>query len=1160
MYKNTIYLVFKHKTNTATFARYIITNKDIVSKMRISTFCTIVIYMCFLSIYTTKSQTHAQIQKNIEKFTLKGIVTDESGTPLIGVSIKNIKNGNGVITDINGNFEIKTFFGDRWNISYVGMVSENISINKKSFLQILLKENPQTLDEVVVTGYSKVNSRVFVGSMSKISSKEFDKLPQIDVSKLLEGKAPGLNIHNVSNTFGVAPKVNIRGGGSINGNIQPLWVVDGSVVEDIVVLNNEELTSGDAITLVSSTIAGLNVADIESIAVLKDASATSLYGARGMNGVIVVTSKSGKRKEGLNVSYDFTTSFRRKPSYSQFSMMNSYETMQIYNEMENKGLFSMNESLYGRRGGIYHIMYNLIDSYDGKNFGLENTIESKHNFLNKAALLNTDWFDKLYTNSLTQNHSLSFSYGGEKSATYASLSYYKDPGETIAEKISRFTTYLKSSYFFDDTFKISTSINVNLRDQYAPGTFPRIKNIESGAYKRDFDINPFNYALNTSRTLRPYNDNGDYEYYRNDWAPFNIIKEYNLNKMNISVSDVRFTIDGEWHPIKNMSITALFNTRHLSSSISHNIGEESNVILSHKANKSFLEKLNNIYLFKNDNNNDVVTIPIGGIYNKTSRSLGSYLGRLSADYIHNWGDHRIKLFSFGEIKMSDVKSDYFKGYGIGYENANAIITHPVIFEKTLNEGEQYFSLRDQHDRSVAFSGSITYDYKNRYVMNLVANYEGSNASGTGKNIRWLPTWNIGTKWNIDSENFFKKVKKYWNQLALRMSYGLVAKMNSEAINSLSVYDSKLTFRKEIDNREQAIYIKHLENQDLTWEKMYEFNIGTDMSFFDDRLNLTFDLFSRNSFDLIDLVRTSGIGGQYYKWANFGDMKTNGFDFSLNTVNIKSKNFNWETQTVFSYYNQEITRLLNSPNTFDMVSGNGRGNIEGFPRGGLYSFEFLGLTDRGLPQFYFGNLPDNGNKTFSISGANFYDTVHNRSYLLYEGPIEPFITASIGNTFNWNNWTLSFFISSQIGNKIRISPTFDPEYNDLNVFSTEYRNRWIVKGDEMTRNVPVIPGYDLYSLIGIQNIERAYNTYNYSNQNVADGSFVRFKNISLGYTFPPKFCKMINVKKASVHANANNLFLIYADKRLQGRDPEFVSSGGVASPAPQTYSLSFHINF
>ena len=190
----------------------------------------------------------------------------------------------------------------------------------------------------------------------------------------------------------------------------------------------------------------------------------------------------------------------------------------------------------------------------------------------------------------------------------------------------------------------------------------------------------------------------------------------------------------------------------------------------------------------------------------------------------------------------------------------------------------------------------------------------------------------------------------------------------------------------------------------------------------------------------------------------------------------------------------------------------------------------------------------------------YDTRYNRSYLVYNGPVDPYITTGLSNVIQFKNWELAVFLSGQIGNKVRLAPTFDPEYGDLNVFTTRYRERWLTKGDENRTHIPVIPGADLIGLVGRQNIERAYNAYNYSDVNVVDGSFIRMKSISLTYRIPVKVCERLSLKSASVNVQLQNPFLIYADRKLNGRDPEFVSSGGVATPIQRTYSLSINTTF
>jgi len=385
-------------------------------------------------------------------------------------------------------------------------------------------------------------------------------------------------------------------------------------------------------------------------------------------------------------------------------------------------------------------------------------------------------------------------------------------------------------------------------------------------------------------------------------------------------------------------------------------------------------------------------------------------------------------------------------------------------------------------------------------------------------------------------------------------------MNEAAVNASAVYRNALTPRQHLADRENQLDILHLENRDLTWEKMVEWNAGLELGLWDNRISATLDFYARNSYDLIDLVATSGVGGQYYKYANFGDMRTQGVELGLHTVNVKTSDFKWSTSFTFSAMHQEVTRLLNAPTAFDMVAGRGRGNIVGFSRGSLFSFNYDGLDINGLPTFHFGRYPTNSGEYSHIAGADFSDTQYNKTYLRYHGPIEPQITGGLSNTLSWKQWELSVFFTMQAGNKIRLNPTFDPSFADLNVFSTRYRDRWLNPGDELRTDVPVLPSQALIEQVGRENIERAYNTYNYSQEMVADGSFVRLKNVALAYRLSESVAKKLSFSSATVRLNVTNPLLIYADPRLHGQDPEYYRSGGVALPTPRQVTLSLSLGF
>ncbi len=1095
--------------------------------------------------------------------TVTGTICNEQGEPLIGAYVHVVETKAKAVTDVDGRFTVKAAVGQTLQASYIGMLTQQVKIGKRQ-LNIVLKDDSRQVDEVVVTGYQNIRNRVYTGAATSVKMDDIKLEGIADVSRMLEGRVPGLSIQNVSGTFGSAPRINIRGGASIIGNVQPLWVIDGAVYEDLVHLSLDQLASGDAVTLISSAVSGLNPSDIQDIQVLKDASATSVYGARALNGVIVITTKSGRRESPLRVSYSTENTVRLKPRYGDFDLLNSQETMSIYQEMNDKGYFGISNSLYGRRSGIYYQLYKGVSTINPATgtYYLPNTPEARADFLRKREYANTNWFDLLFTMKPITNHMITLSGGGKNTATYASIGFYHDGGWTVADKVSRLTANVKNTFYINDKFTATLSAQGNIRSQKAPGTLPQRKNNTLGVFERDFDINPFSYALGTSRTLRPYNEDGSLEYYRNNWAPFNIFNEYANNKMNIDVLDFKIQGEATYRLNDDIALKALLSTRQAYTSTTHEIHEGSNVVKAFRANENPFVAQQNIYLVHDKDNpllQPKVGLTHGGLLNKTEASLKSLLARIAFDFDKRIGQHDLKAFAFTEVRSAERTVNPFQGYGIQYDRGNQVYTNPLIFEKLANEGTNYFNYHKRNDRGVTFSVNGTYGYAGKYVFNAVFNCEGSNTSGKGARALWLPTWNVGAKWNIDQEAFMKEYRTI-SRLALRASYGLTAKMNEEAINANAIYKSGIVNRHYFNDRENKLDILHLENRDLTWEKMYELNIGLELGLFNNRISTTLDVYQRNTFDLIDLVRTSGVGGQYYKYANFGDMRTRGMELGVHTKNIVTDSFSWSTSLTLSAMDQEITRLLNAPNAFDMVAGRGRGNIVGYPRGSLFSFNFQGLNNNGLPTFNFGRYPASQGELTNIAGADFLDAQYAKSYLLYHGPIEPRVIGGLSNTLKYKGWELSFFLTMQAGNKIRLNPTFDPEFGDLNVFSKSYYNRWLNPGDEFKTNVPVLPSQELIAKVGKENIERAYNTYNYSQQMVADGSFVRMKNISLAYDIPENFLKKVRLRSMNLRLNVTNPFLIYADKKLKGQDPEYYKSGGVSLPTPKQYTVTLNIGF
>ena len=294
---------------------------------------------------------------------VKGLVTEADGTPIIGASV--IVKGHssvGVATNLDGRFSLNVPSGaNTLIVSFMGLKTQEVNMQGKKELKIVLQDDNNVIQDVVVTGMSKVDKRLFTGAATKISGDKSKMDGIADVSRALEGKAAGVSVQNVSGTFGSAPKVRVRGATSIYGASKPLWVVDGVVMDDVVEVSADALASGDATTLISSAIAGLNADDIESFQVLKDGSATSIYGARAMAGVIVITTKKGHA--GVSrISYTGEYTYRLKPNYNQFNIMNSQQQMSVYREMEQKGWLELASLSNASSSGIYGKMYSLVNS------------------------------------------------------------------------------------------------------------------------------------------------------------------------------------------------------------------------------------------------------------------------------------------------------------------------------------------------------------------------------------------------------------------------------------------------------------------------------------------------------------------------------------------------------------------------------------------------------------------------------------------------------------------------------------------------------------------------------------------------------------------------------------------------------------------------------
>lgn len=1088
--------------------------------------------------------------------TVSGTVKDADGKPLPNATVRiagtNMVMGSGVNGEysLTGNIRPEA----KLEVSFLGMETASVTIGTQRNINVTLRVATQTLDDVVVTGMVSTDKRLFTGATDQLKGEEIKLDGIADVSRALEGRSAGVSVENVSGTFGAAPRIRIRGATSILGSSKPLWIVDGVEQASVADVSSDDLSSGDMLTLISSAVAGLNADDIESFQILKDGSATSIYGAKAMAGVIVITTKRGK-SGAAKINYTGELSTRLIPSYKQYDVMNSQDQMGLYKELANKGWLDISRVMRTRNSGIYGQMYEQINTYDPVTggFALQHTTQAMTRYLQQAEYRNTDWFEHLFNNSVTQTHSVSITSGTDKARNYISMSVMTDPGWYKRSEVNRYTFNANTSYKVRPNVEILLLGNASYRQQEAPGSLKQDVGTTYGEVKRDFDINPFSYAMNTSRTLSPYED-----HVRN-YAPFNIDNELDNNYLQYNVLTARFQGEIKWKPIAGLELGALASLSYTSSSIQYHITENSNIVGGYNADYDATVRARNLFLYTDPEIPGAIPVsvlPNGGIYSKTEHRMKNYDVRAHGTYnkIFN-GVHILNLYGAMELSSTTRNNDTFEGYGLMYDYGQYAFYDYRMFKKMSESNSQYYNLSNRIRRNMAYIGVATYSYRGKYTINGTIRYEGTNRLGEDRSARWLPTWNIAGAWNVHEEEFMQPISDIVNLLKIKASYSLTADAGPSSVtNSTEIIRSTVRWKPLSSQQEIGLYINQAANHNLTYEKKHEFNIGFESVLFDSRISLGMDFYVRNNFDLIGPVITQGGSGEIRRYANIADMKSKGIEVTLSTQNINTQNFRWITDFTFAYNKNKITSLITPTNLMNLVRGTSY-SLEGYPVGALFSIPFAGLDSNGLPTFIIdGELVDQSNYSkISFSTSSNLDKI-----LKYEGPGEAPYEGGINNTFRYKNFTLGVFMTYKFGGHTRLRNVFSYMYSDMDASSEVFKNRWMVPGDELYTDIPAILSYRQSQKI--TNVRQAYSAYNYSTARVVSSSFVRLKEISLLYTFSKKTLSGIGLANMSLKLSSTNPFLIYASKKLNGQDPEYIQSGGVSSPLAKQFTLTVRVGF
>ena len=417
-------------------------------------------------------------------------------------------------------------------------------------------------------------------------------------------------------------------------------------------------------------------------------------------------------------------------------------------------------------------MFTLISDHE-LDWGPNGTLNEE--FLNKYETANTDWFDVLFNDfSLQQQHSVSLTSGTEKHNSYYSLSFLNDNGQTIADNVKRYSATAKNSFLFTPDFSLDLKLTANYRDQQVPGTQNRDFDPITGRYKRDFDINPLSYALNTSRALRAYDDRGDLEFFRRNYAPFNILQELELNYINIDVGDISTQADLTYNILDNLSIRSTIQGRYATTKREHVIHERSKQAEAYRADDTqFIQEANTL-LYKDPNDPTAlpkVVLPEGGFNNVDEDELKYFYVRNSIDWAHTINSiHNITVLAGQEIKYTDRSSRRADGIGVVYENGGVVRTDPLMIDFLNRQGIDIYEIGTDRERFAGFFLNGAYSFKEKYVFNGTVRYDGSNRLGESNAARYLPTWNVSAAWNLDRESFINFSWLELLKLRPRMAY------------------------------------------------------------------------------------------------------------------------------------------------------------------------------------------------------------------------------------------------------------------------------------------------------------------------------------------------------------------------------------------------------
>lgn len=1074
-------------------------------------------------------QAAQQVKKEME---IRGVVKDKNGDPLPGVTVLVGGTTLGTATDGKGEFLLKVPEQESvaLHFSFVGMKTRELVFKKgQQPLTVVMEEDSESIEEIVVTGYQQIEKRNLTSSVVTVKTSELQTIGASSIEQMLQGVVPGLSVVNTSASPGAAPKIRIRGTATIAGNADPLWVLDGVILENSVPVTAADLNSPDVMNMFNSVIGGINPNDIESITVLKDASATAIYGTRAANGVIVVTTKKGKANS-FNISYQHTSSISIRPHYDDFDLLNSKERVALAWENYEDGL-----SLWG---GTYADgisgLEGLLNSY-----ALGQISKDQLNtMVNKLEEVNTDWFKILFRNAYTQTHNLSVSGGTEKTNYYISLNYN---GEEGVDKASEYKNY-------GGMVKLNTQLfqGVNM------GAIVQVDRRDREMYHSSLDL--FNYAVRSSRAIPLREDNGDLHYYIGSVSgrasKINVLNELANSGNESTQTDAKGIVNLTVNLYKGLKYEGLFSYAS-SHSTARDYATEKTAYVATIRGYGYGEG--------SEDNVKKSPLPYGGVYNETTYEQRSSLIRNGLTYKGSlMDDLSIDVLLGQEFRNTNYKGLTSNIYGYFHDRGN------TFYEPALGESTGHLkrnkTTRNLVDRSnISYYGVISAMYDNRYVLNANIRFDGSNLFGSNPKYRYLPLWSVSGRWIISNESFLSDNTLISN-LALRASYGLrgnIVEDSSPSIIAAALPPNAVTGLFEME-------IQQAPNPDLKWETTASFNAGLEIALFDNRLSLDVDYYLDKSKDLIAYKGVSSVSGFSGKYVNYANVTNQGLDVALSGTILKSKDWNWTAAFNMGYVKNEVTKSKSTAQTKYLVqSVYTPGEVyEGKPVNGMFSYRFAKLDGKGMPMFY-----DKDGNVLGVDSDEIVNFPYDIENLKYEGTRDPMLSGGLNTRVAYKNVSLSMLFAFGLKNVVRLpSRAYVSAPNSDENANSSIKDRWRPGQDNTGKTIPALSSGDGLIMTADDNFY-ATDWYNLSDATVVPGDYLRFRNLMIEYRLPLRWVNKVVIgdKKLSsvtLKFQAQNLFVL-ADKRLKGYDPEtinYTTNAYGSLPLARTFTLGLNVNF